>query len=937
MADPHSQRLPTTPLVELDMISPSLFLAAISATIPTQPAETDSFSPEWIPTFGGMPGTNGSVFAMVNFDDGAGNELFVGGSFSAAGGVLAGGIAKWNGQRWARVGNGTDFGGIQDLTVFDDGSGPALYAAGVLSGSSEYSVSRWDGSNWTVLGGGMNGMVRSLISFDDGTGEALYAGGGFSSVAGVPARGLVKWDGANWNAVDGVFSVEELAIFDDGSGPALYVAGALLTSGVTIPDRVARWDGTSWTPLGSQLASPSTLAVFDDGAGPCLYVGGQYLTSVGTPVDSIAKWNGAAWSPVGGGVSSPGVSTTRDMTVFDDGNGPALYVGGSFVNAGTVVANGIAKWDGTQWQALDQGVGDGIISSVGNGSVSSIAVFDDGSGPGIYAGGGFSVPSGVAASNVASWNGSSWSALGQGLNNYVEDLVVFDDGTGPALFVGGNFIHTGSVLASRIAKWDGSTWASLGTGMDSSVTCLHEFDDGTGPSLVAGGIFTTAGGTAASRIAKWDGSSWTPLGSGLDGSVRALETFDDGTGVALYAAGSFQNAGGVPCSRIAKWDGSSWTPLGAGLSSPASAMEVFDDGTGPALFVGGLFFSAGGSPASRIARWDGTSWSSPGAGLAGEVLSLVTFDDGLGPALYAGGGLLLGGPNFAPGIAKWDGMNWSPLGGSVVNMLECRELSVVSDGVREWLFAGGTFSSSSGAPANRIARWNGAAWDGLGEGMDDAVLAIQEFDDGAGDALYAGGFFSSAADSGDSFLARWGCTVLQFSDSCNGDGGNQLGCTSCPCTNDAPPGTVGGCVNVALSSARLLASGSNSVSRGNLLFETTGLPPDTSAVLISADSIAPAGIGNPCFGLNSGVTSTTLDGLRCVVQGVQRHGARSSNANGEIGSTNNGWGEPAGLQNSEPFITGNTRHFQVIYRDDPQAGCQSGLNTSQSVSISFAP
>src|SRR5262245_17567130 len=42
--------------------------------------------------------------------------------------------------------------------------------------------------------------------------------------------------------------------------------------------------------------------------------------------------------------------------VYDDGNGPALYIGGSFTSVSGVAANGIAKWNGSAWSALGSGV-----------------------------------------------------------------------------------------------------------------------------------------------------------------------------------------------------------------------------------------------------------------------------------------------------------------------------------------------------------------------------------------------------------------------------------------------------------------------------------------------------------------------------------------------------------------------------------------------------
>src|SRR5258708_33671922 len=87
------------------------------------------------------------------------------------------------------------------------------------------------------------------------------------------------------------------------------------------------------------------------------------------------------------------------LTVFDDGTGPALYAGGKFTAAGGVVVNNIAKWDGTQWSALGSGMGDGFLSP----SVSALTVFDDGTGAALYAGGQFATAGGVAANDIAAW------------------------------------------------------------------------------------------------------------------------------------------------------------------------------------------------------------------------------------------------------------------------------------------------------------------------------------------------------------------------------------------------------------------------------------------------------------------------------------------------------------------------------------------------------
>jgi hypothetical protein len=202
------------------------------------------------------------------------------------------------------------------------------------------------------------------------------------------------------------------------------------------------------------------------------------------------------------------------------------------------------------------------------------------------------------------------------MNGTVYALTVFDDGSGPALYAGGWFTTAGGVTANRIARWDGASWSALSSGMNYAsnfgVTALTVFDDGSGPALYAGGDFETAGGVAANSIARWDGSSWSALGSGMDGDVvLGLTVFDDGAGPALYAGGTFWTAGGVVVNRIARWDGSSWSALGSGMDSHVWALTVFDDGDGPALHAGGSFLRAYDSRDSYLAKWQCSDTTPP--------------------------------------------------------------------------------------------------------------------------------------------------------------------------------------------------------------------------------------------------------------------------------------------------------------------------------------
>lgn len=186
-----------------------------------------------------------------------------------------------------------------------------------------------------------------------------------------------------------------------------------------------------------------------------------------------------------------------------------------------------------------------------------------------------------------------------------------------------------------------------------------------------------------------------------------------------------------------------------------------------------------------------------------------------------------------------------------------------------------------------------------------------------------------------------------FPTTCNGDGGDQMGCTNCPCMNNATPGTIGGCLNSAGSSLRLAATGNPSVTlpsgdSTDLRFAVSGAPAGAFCILNSGDGLAPANMANPCFGLSSGAQALQFDGLRCAIINTRRHGGRSADGNGDVGATNSPWGgeggPPVGIANAGGgFAAGQTRFFQIINRDDPLAVCMRALNTSQSVEVTFTP
>lgn len=347
------------------------------------------------------------------------------------------------------------------------------------------------------------------------------------------------------------------------------------------------------------------LCSFDDGSGPALYAGGVFTMAGDVVTRGIARWNGSTWSGVGGsGIDFSGIFA---MTVWDDGNGPALYAAGYFNHISGVAALAIAKWNGTTWSKLGSGI---------NGTVSCLIGHDDGSGPSLFAGGHFSVAGGVSASNVAKWNGTSWSNLSSGCDDRIYSAAIHDDGSGTALYFAGHVTNAGGESVMHVTKWDGANWSAvgevgglMGAGKGDHLHTLRVFNDNGIPRLHGGGFFLEADGNIVRNCTRWNGTEWLPMGPGFNDEPKASEVFDDrtGGGPQLISIGQFNASGITPMNYVAKWTGTSWAALGPGLNGAGQAGAVHDFGTGegPALYIGGYFSAAAGHTANHVAQWNG--------------------------------------------------------------------------------------------------------------------------------------------------------------------------------------------------------------------------------------------------------------------------------------------------------------------------------------------
>jgi hypothetical protein len=397
----------------------------------------------------------------------------------------------------------------------------------------------------------------------------------------------------------------------------------------------------------------------------------------------------------------------------------------------------------------------------------------------LVVGGNFRLADATRAERIARWDGTTWQALGAGLDNTVRALAVQPNGD---LIAGGDFTQAGGNPANAIARWNGATWSPLGAGCGGRVAAVLALPNG---DVIAGGQFSTAGGAPAARIARWDGSNWSPLGSGINfGEVYCLAAASNGD---VLVGGNIANAGGITSPGVARWNGTAWQAV-PGLSSPSYVFDIQPLAGGSFAVAGllavgsataqvaisngatmqvltpppGVYNELGvdangqllaggyvpGSASGTVARWNGASWTAIGVGAPFRTFALELAANG---DVIAAGDRIVLGATVGNAVARFDGNTWTSLGQPQPPRIS--SVAALPDGS---VLVAGQFAAIAGVPANNIARWNGLAWSPLGLGVDGPVTALTVTDGGT---VLVGGEFANAGGGPAARVARWNGTT----------------------------------------------------------------------------------------------------------------------------------------------------------------------------------
>jgi len=230
-------------------------------------------------------------------------RLYIGGSFTAAGGVSnANYLCLW----------------VPGTTVFDrvgTSSTPSL-------NGSVYSLDAFGGrfaiSTHTVIIGG---------AFSDAYGDT-YA----------DRLAQIATDGSHSAIGNTSFYPYYVYAIKYVNSSNIYIGGSFSNIGDSYGDKIVKWNGTSWESLGTGLSS----TVYSiEVVGNNVYTGG-YFTDAGGDQDGdyIAYWDGKDWIPMGSGM---GVITNDEVRsiAYDDNY---IYAVGDFMSAGSKQYEYLARY-----------------------------------------------------------------------------------------------------------------------------------------------------------------------------------------------------------------------------------------------------------------------------------------------------------------------------------------------------------------------------------------------------------------------------------------------------------------------------------------------------------------------------------------------------------------------------------------------------------------
>jgi len=268
-------------------------------------------------------------------------------------------------------------------------------------GNDQLLAEHWDGTAWSVVPtpavvtGGLSGLAA--ISSTD-----VWAGGGFLLSSRGNTAQFMNWNGRKWTIAKSPATTGSISGMAAVSSNDVWAVGSII-SGSVAQTFIEHWNGKKWAIVpspndgtGNNLLTGVTAISASD-----VWAVGDFTTSTssGTLFQTLTEhWDGTAWSivpspsPSGTGSGSElrgaaAVSTTDVWAVGDSNNGTLTE-----------------QWNGTSWAVVPSPSPSGALQS----TLADAAVV---SASDIWAVGQSDNSSGIPATLIEHWDGTSWNIV----------------------------------------------------------------------------------------------------------------------------------------------------------------------------------------------------------------------------------------------------------------------------------------------------------------------------------------------------------------------------------------------------------------------------------------------------------------------------------------------------------------------------------------------
>jgi hypothetical protein len=245
-----------------------------------------------------------------------GTDMYVAGCFDTVAGNPCKYVAKWDGSQWHCLNfpNMTNIFCVGNLAWYHG----ELYAGGVFENNSINDTSnyilKYDGQNWTQVGGGIRGGGNNGIDAMVVYNNLLIVAGWFRKTDGNAGDNIMAWNGSQWLDIGGTYMSGNGTVYQLLTHKNKLTALGVFDHAYTTPSLyIADFDGYSWCGYGTNFDNTILGGGYYEDT---LIIGGGFKKINSDSITYIAKTKGGSYSNCSQFFSVNEIAINKLLNVF---------------------------------------------------------------------------------------------------------------------------------------------------------------------------------------------------------------------------------------------------------------------------------------------------------------------------------------------------------------------------------------------------------------------------------------------------------------------------------------------------------------------------------------------------------------------------------------------------------------------------------------------